>query len=178
MFVAGQSTGTLYGLDDVGDVPISPEPDLVAEDPKPARPTTAHGACGDHPTLLATQVRDRRLLDHEPRLRDLDLERRVVEIARWTPLDRRHQRLVRTTVQSDEAPACAERQPVQINGHAASWPIESPPLWGVCAHTASISSCSDNPWAHAVLLSMRRRSSNWLPSECRFARDAQARSTG
>src|SRR3954462_11043373 len=147
MFVAGQSTGTLYGLDDVGDVPIPPEPDLVAEDPKPTRPTTAHGDCGDHPTLPATQVRDRRLLDHEPRLRDLDLERRVVEIARWTPLDRRHQRLVRTTVQPDKAPACAERQPVQGNGHAPSWPIASAPLWAVCAHSASISSRSGNPSA-------------------------------
>src|SRR3954464_1843479 len=115
MLVAGQLTGTLYGLDDVGDVPISPEPDLVAEDPKPARPATADGACGDHTALLATQVRDRRLLDHEPRLGDLDLECGVVEVARGTPLDPRHQRLVRTTVQPDEAPARAERQPVQVD---------------------------------------------------------------
>src|SRR3954468_21429445 len=104
MLVAGQSTGTLYGLDDVGDVPISPEPNLVAEDPKPARPATADGACGDHATLRATQVHDRRLLDHEPRLGDLDLQRGVVKVANWTPLDLRHQRLVRSAVQPDEAP--------------------------------------------------------------------------
>src|SRR3954452_7961364 len=110
MLVAGQSPGTLYGLDDVGDVPVSPQPDLVAEDPKPARPATADGSCGDHATLLAAQARDRRLLDHEPRLGDLDLERGVVEVARWTPLDPRHQRLVRATVQPDETPACTERQ--------------------------------------------------------------------
>jgi hypothetical protein len=105
--VAGQSPGTTDGLNDVGDVSISPEPDLVAEDPKPARPAGADRARGDHPTLLATQVGDRRLLDHEPRLGDLDLKRRVVEVARWAPLDHRHQRLVRTTVQPDETPAGA-----------------------------------------------------------------------
>src|SRR3954469_22645436 len=149
MLVAGQSPRTLYGLDDVGDVPISPEPDLVAEDPKPARPATADGACGDHATLLATQVGDRRLLDHEPRPGDLDLERGVVEVARWTALDPRHQRLVRTTVQPDKAPACAERQPVEVNGRAA-WLIESARLGAVCAHTASISSCSGDPRARAA----------------------------
>src|SRR4051795_208435 len=105
MLVAGQSPGTLYGLDDVGDVPVSPQPDLVAKDPKPARPATADGACGDHATLLATQVRDRRLLDHEPRFGDLDLERGVVKITRRTPLDPRHHRLVRKTVQPDQEPA-------------------------------------------------------------------------
>src|SRR3954464_15578737 len=101
MLFAGQSPRALHGLDDVGDVPISPEPDLVAEDPKPARPATADGACGDHATLLATPVGARPPPDHEPRLGDLDLQRGVVEVARWTPLDPRHQRLVRTTVQPD-----------------------------------------------------------------------------
>src|SRR4051794_11346294 len=135
MLVAGQSPGTLYGLDDVGDVSISPEPDLVAEDTKPARPATADGAYGDHATLLPTQVRDRRLLDHEPRLGDLNLQRGVVKVARWPPLDLRHQRLIRTTVEPDEAPACPERQPVQVNGRAA-WLLESAPLWALCVHTA------------------------------------------
>ena len=150
LVAAGQVTGTVYGLGDVGDVPISPEPDLVTEDPKPARPPTADSACRDHATLLATQVRDRRLLDHKPRPGDLDLKRRVVEVARWTPLDPRHQRLVHMTVQPDEAPACTERQPVQVNGRAASWVTESALLWAGCAHTASISSCSGNPWVHAA----------------------------
>ena len=44
--------------------------DLVAEDPKSARPATADGAFGDDAPLLAAQVRDRRLLDDERRLRD------------------------------------------------------------------------------------------------------------
>src|SRR4051795_6491429 len=148
MLVAGQSPGTLYGLDDVGDVPISPQPDLVAEDPKPARPATADGACGDHATLLATQVRARRLLDHEPRLGDLDLERGVVKVARRTPLEPRHQRLIRTTVQPDEAPARAERQPVQVNERATRL-IKSAPLRAACAHTAIISSGFSNPRARA-----------------------------
>src|SRR4051812_40685645 len=146
MLVAGQSPGTLYGLDNVGDVPISPQPNLVAEDAKPARPATADGSCGDHAALLATQVHDRRLLDHVPRPGDLDLKRGVVKVARWTPLDLRHQRFEPAAVQPDEAPACPERQPVQVNGCAA-WLIASTPLWASRVHIASISSCFSNPWA-------------------------------
>ena len=59
----------------------------------------------------------------------------MVKVARRTPLDPRHHRLVRTTVQSDEAPARAERQPVQVNERATRL-IESAPLRAACAHTA------------------------------------------
>ena len=41
--------------------------------------------------------------------------------------------------------AGAERQPVQVNGRAASWLTESALLWAGCAHPTSISSCSGNP---------------------------------
>jgi hypothetical protein len=53
MFVAGQLPGAVHGLGDVRDVPVPPKTDLVAEDPKSARPATADGACGDDAPLLA-----------------------------------------------------------------------------------------------------------------------------
>ena len=98
----------------------APEPDLVAEDPKSARPATADGAFGDDAALLAAPVGDRRLLDDELRLRDFDLERGVVEVTGRTPLHPRRQRLVDATVEPDEVPARAERQPVQVDRRLSS----------------------------------------------------------
>ena len=59
--------------------------------------------------LLAAQIWHRRLLDDEGRLWDVNLECGVVEVARRTALDPRHQCLVRATVEPDEVPAGAER---------------------------------------------------------------------
>jgi hypothetical protein len=82
MLVVAQSPGAFHGLGDVRDVSVPPQTDLVAEDPKSARPTTADGPGGDDAPLVAAQVSDRRLLDDERRLRDPDLERRVIETGR------------------------------------------------------------------------------------------------
>lgn len=61
---------------------------------------------------------DRRLLDHERSLREFDLKRGVVEVARRPSLQVRGQRLVDASVEPDEVPARAKRQPVQVNpGH-------------------------------------------------------------
>jgi hypothetical protein len=57
-----------------------PEPDFVAEDSKTTCPPAADGALGDHAALLAAPVVDRRLLDDEPALWDVDLERGVIEV--------------------------------------------------------------------------------------------------
>jgi hypothetical protein len=96
-------------------VTTAPEPDLVTEDPKSACPASADGALGDDTTLLAAPIVDRRLLDHECSLRDFNLKRGVVEVARRPPLQPRRQRLVDATVEPDEVPARAEGQPVQVN---------------------------------------------------------------
>jgi hypothetical protein len=82
-------------------VSTTPYTDLVAEDPKSACPATADGTSGDDAPLLAAQVCDRRLLDDERLFSDFDLERGVVEIARRTPLDPCHERLVGKTVEPD-----------------------------------------------------------------------------
>jgi hypothetical protein len=115
IFLVGQSPRTVYGLGDVGNVSVAPHANLVAEYPKSACPATADGASGNDAPLLPAQVWDRRLLDDERPLRDLDLERGVVEIAPRTPLNPGHERLVGATVEPDEVPTCAERQPVQVD---------------------------------------------------------------
>ena len=107
------------GLGDVWYVATAPQPDLVAEDPESGRPASADGTFGDHTAFLAAPVVDRRLLDHERCLREFDLKRGVVEVARGPPLQPRGQRLVDASVEPDEVPARAEWQPVQVNpGHA------------------------------------------------------------
>jgi hypothetical protein len=66
-------------------VAVAPKPDLVAEDPKPAGPATAHCASGDDAPLLTAQIGDRGLLDDVGRLWNFDLERGVVELASRPP---------------------------------------------------------------------------------------------
>jgi hypothetical protein len=116
LLLAGEPPRAVDGLGDVRDVAAAPEPDLVAEDPKAPRPASADGALGDDAALLAAPVVNRRLLDHERSLRNFDLKRGVVEVARWPPLQPRRKRLVEATVEPDEVPARAEGQPVQVNG--------------------------------------------------------------
>ena len=106
-FVVGHSPRAVYGLGDVRDMSTAPKTDLIAEDPKPACPATADSAFGDDAPLLAAQVWDRSLLDHERPLSDFNLERRVVEITCRTPLHPRRQRLVDPTVDRDKLPARA-----------------------------------------------------------------------
>lgn len=126
LFLIAEAPGTVDGLGDVRYVATAPEPDLVAEDAKSARPASADGAFGDDTALLSAPVVDRRLLNHERSLREFDLKRGVVEVARWPPLQPRGQRLVDASVEPDEVPARAERQPVQVNpGHARQRTLSS-----------------------------------------------------
>jgi hypothetical protein len=105
--VVGHSQGAVYGLGDVRDMSTAPKTDFIAEDLKPARPATADSASGDDAPLLAAQVCDRSLLDHERSLSDFNLERRVVEITCRTPLHPGRQRLVDPTVDRHKLPARA-----------------------------------------------------------------------
>jgi hypothetical protein len=65
---------------------VAPATYLVAKDPKPACPSGPHRTFGDNAALLAAGVTDRRLLDYEPGRRETDFERRVVQVARRSPL--------------------------------------------------------------------------------------------
>ena len=108
-WVIGQSPWAVHGLRDVRDVPAAPETDLVAEDPEAARPPSADGAFGNDSAVLAAPVMDRRLLDHEFSLWDLDLQRGVVEVAHGAPFQASRHRLVKATVEPYEMPAGAQR---------------------------------------------------------------------
>ena len=111
----GESPRAFNGLVDVGDLPVAPATYLVAKDPKPARPADPDGTFGDNAALLAVGVTDRRLLDHEPCRRDTDFERRVVQVARWSPRGPRRRRLEHPAVESNEMATGAEGQPVQVD---------------------------------------------------------------
>jgi len=74
-FVIGQAPRAVNGLVDVGDSSGAPALDLIAEDPKPARPADSDRTLGDNTAPLAAVVTDRRLLDDEPCRRDTDFER-------------------------------------------------------------------------------------------------------
>jgi hypothetical protein len=86
LLVAAQPPRAVHGLRNVGNVPVGPKTDLIAEDSKASRPAAADGAFAHDTALAAAPVVDRRLLDHEPLLRDFDLQRGVVEVAGPTPL--------------------------------------------------------------------------------------------
>jgi hypothetical protein len=62
------------------------------------------------------------LLDHERSLREMNLQRGVVQVAHGAPLQMRGHRLVGAAVESDEASSGPEGQPVQVNpcGHLPS----------------------------------------------------------
>ena len=115
LFVRTQSPRAVNGLGDIRDVAATPDANFVAEDAKAARPPAANGALGDDPALAATPVVDRRLLDYVSALRQLQLQRGVVEIARRSSLQSCRHRLVDAAVQPDEVAARPQRQPVEVH---------------------------------------------------------------
>src|SRR4051794_9984338 len=142
VLVGGQSLRTVYGFGDVRNIPAAPEPDLVAEDPKSACPATADRALGHDAPVLAAPVVDRRLLDDVRRPLKRHLEGGVVEITRRTPLQPRHDRLVRATVEPDEMPSGAERQPVQVHCRRLSSRVAGERV-AVCLHIGEYRSGRD-----------------------------------
>jgi hypothetical protein len=64
-FVSAQSHRAVHSLSDIWNVPVSPDADLIPEDPKSPGQTASNCAFGHDATLVAAEVRDRRLLDDE-----------------------------------------------------------------------------------------------------------------
>jgi hypothetical protein len=119
-----QSLRTFDCFVDVRDDSATPTAHLVAEDPEPSCPAASNRAFGNNATLLAVAVGDRRLLDHEAALRHAHLECGVVEVARRPPLEPRCHRLEDAPVQPHRMPACAKREPVEVD-----------PRFRLCSHT-------------------------------------------
>jgi hypothetical protein len=135
-FVRTQSPRAIHGLGDVRNVSAAAQANLVAEDPKAARPVAANGALGDDSPLAATPVVDRRLLDHVFCLGQLQLQRGVVEVARRSSLQSCRDGLVDATVEPDEVAARPERQPVEVHRGVTRHPAphreyRSDPRWVV-----------------------------------------------
>ena len=74
MLLIAEAPRTVDGLGKVRYVATAPDPDLLAKDPKSARPASADGTLGNDTAFLSAPVLDRRLLDHEHSLGQLDLK--------------------------------------------------------------------------------------------------------
>ena len=73
-------------------------------------------ALGDHAPLRRALAPHGRHLDYVAVYSDLDLERRVVQVAPATVLQERRDRLERAAVESDTVASGAQREPVQLHG--------------------------------------------------------------
>ena len=77
----------------------------------------------DAPLLVLSPYR--RLLDHEPRLGNVDLQCRVVEVAAPSPVEPCREPLEHASVPPNGVAAGAERQPVQVDAWAEEKPFGS-----------------------------------------------------
>jgi hypothetical protein len=111
-----QTSRAFNGLGDVGNDALAPAADLVAEEPEAPEGTCADGTLGDDAVLRSLTPR-RRLLDHEPALRQVDLQGRVVEIAAIAVLESGREPFEDLPVQPNGVAARAERQPVELDAH-------------------------------------------------------------
>ena len=113
--LVAESVRAVDRLVDLGEASVKPPSDAVAKQPGASRPACADRPLGDDAALLGGRVEDRRHLNHEALGIQSNFERRVVEGARRAPGHTGGDRLVRATVDANEMPAGAERQPVQID---------------------------------------------------------------
>jgi hypothetical protein len=122
--VAGQQPWALDRLGDVGYQSVPPAADLVAKEPEPPEQRGADWSLGDDAAARGA-AGNRRHLDHEARLGETELQRRVVEVAATPPLEPGRDRLEYAPVQPDRVSARTERQPVEedaVGRHDRSFP--------------------------------------------------------
>jgi hypothetical protein len=113
--IVGETARAVDRLGDVGNEAVTPEAQLVAEDPQIADPLAADRALPDDAAVGAVGGADRRRLDHPSAFRYPHLERSVVEIEDGSVRTRRDEPLVDAAIQPNEMPTGAERQPVQVD---------------------------------------------------------------
>jgi hypothetical protein len=85
--ILGDPLRALDRLGNVGDHAPAPAPYLVTEEAEAPGAAGTDGAFRDDPALRSYAVPDRSHLDYEAPLRDVHLERGVVEVAPRTPVD-------------------------------------------------------------------------------------------
>jgi hypothetical protein len=81
---------------------VVPATYLVTKDAKSTCPVRPHRTFGDDAALIAADVADRRHLDYDSCRRDANFQRRVVQVARRSPLGPRQRGLEHATIESDE----------------------------------------------------------------------------
>jgi hypothetical protein len=91
--IVGESHGARDRLVNVGNPTSSPASNLVTEAPKATGPARSNGTFGHDTSSFRVQVGNRSLLDHKTTFRNVDHQRRVVEIAASSPLNERRDRL-------------------------------------------------------------------------------------
>ena len=112
--IVAEALGALDRFVEIGDQPLAPAADLVAEEREACQRLWADRTFGDDATILALSPHGC-LLDHEPRLGDVDLQRRVVEGAGRAPVEACREPLEDASVPANGVAAGAERQPVQVD---------------------------------------------------------------
>jgi hypothetical protein len=113
--VGSDASRAFDGFRDVGDRPVPPAVDLVAEESRASRPTGADRSFSHHTTITAAHGPNRRHLDHPRVRRENDLQRRVVQVNGGATLPQRAQRFEDASVPTDRMPARPEREPVQVH---------------------------------------------------------------
>ena len=99
----------------LGHDPALPAAQLVAKDANVWDVAACDRPLADHTARCALSIGDRRHLDYEASLAQVDLERSVVEVERVPPLDAGLDGLEEKPAQPDERPGSAERPPVQVD---------------------------------------------------------------
>ena len=112
--IVADPAGAFDCLTDIRDHTATPASDLVPEDAQRPGPARADRPFGDNPTHRPVSVGDRCHLDHELPVRHRDDERRVVEVAPWSPAEPGRRGFEQASIQADRATSGSERKPVQV----------------------------------------------------------------
>jgi hypothetical protein len=142
----------------VGDAPVAPAADLVAEHPPAAHPVAGHRALDEHAARWAVAIGDRpAVLDDVAARWHADHQRGVVEVQRSPVLQARVDGLPDAPVEAHEPAAGTQGEPVQLDaGGCARWRQQTrrargPEASGGAGHEPPPSlSCPWRRWASAA----------------------------
>lgn len=112
--VGGKPLRTVYRLTEIRNYTFSPEPKLVAKNPKPTGPVGAYGAFGNNATLKPAPIRNWRHLDGMATLRREDLESGVIQVLHRAIGEKGRNGLIDASVPPDKVAAGAQRDPIDV----------------------------------------------------------------
>ncbi len=112
--ILAEEARALDGRGEVRDGAVTPPADLVAEEPQPSGCASPDRTLGDDSAFGGGDP-GRCLLDHEASLRDVDLQRRVVEVKAVSVVEHCRDHLEDLAVQSHGMAPGSEWQPIQVD---------------------------------------------------------------